>query len=39
MDFKLSNGFFDLCINVSDKNAVYLRKVLSRLYQSKLTAK
>ncbi|XP_032662629.1 ribonuclease P protein subunit p30 [Odontomachus brunneus] len=33
MDFKLSNGFFDLCINVSNKNIVYLRKVLSRLYQ------
>ncbi|XP_011147047.1 ribonuclease P protein subunit p30 isoform X2 [Harpegnathos saltator] len=33
MDFKLSNGFFDLCINVSDKNTVYLKSILLKLYQ------
>lgn len=35
MDFKLSNGFFDLCINVSDRNTIYLKNILQRLYQSK----
>lgn len=36
MDFKLSDGFFDLCINVSDENVTYLKDILSKLYQGKL---
>lgn len=36
MDFKPSNGFFDLCINVSSENDERLKDLLLRLYQSKL---
>lgn len=35
MDFKPSDGFFDLCINVTSENIDCLDDILSRLYQSK----
>lgn len=39
MDFKPSNGFFDLCINVSKENEDRLNDILLKLYQSKLTVR
>ncbi|XP_014481903.1 PREDICTED: ribonuclease P protein subunit p30 [Dinoponera quadriceps] len=33
MDFKLSNGFFDLCVNISNNDPVHLKNVLLRLHQ------
>lgn len=35
MDVKLSDGYFDLCINASKDNTSNLRSILLRLYQSK----
>ncbi|XP_029161901.1 ribonuclease P protein subunit p30 isoform X2 [Nylanderia fulva] len=34
MDFKPSNGFFDLCINVSNENKHRLDDILLKLYQN-----
>jgi len=37
IDLKPSNGFFDLCVNISSKDEeTHLREILLRLYQSKL---
>ncbi|XP_066601333.1 ribonuclease P protein subunit p30 [Prorops nasuta] len=33
MDMKLSDGFFDLCINISNENTDYLYSTLERLYE------
>lgn len=37
MDFKPSDGYFDLCINVTSEDMNHLNDVLLRLYQSELT--
>lgn len=39
MDFKPSNGFYDLCINVSNEDAARFNSILLRLYKSKFIAK